>query len=57
MTQDTQSRAPSTPAWRTELLSFLMLFFGTAAVDALFELHKLGQPFAKLLFTASPLLS
>jgi hypothetical protein len=52
MTQDAVSQAPSAPAWRAEITGFLMLFFGFAAVDALFELHKLGQPFAILLFRA-----
>jgi hypothetical protein len=50
MTQDAVSQAPSAPAWRTEILGFLMVFFGIAAIDALSELHKLGQPFAILLF-------
>jgi hypothetical protein len=52
MTQAAVSQAPSTSAWRTEILGFLMIFFGVAAIDALSELHKLGQPFAKLLFRA-----
>jgi hypothetical protein len=52
MTQDAVSQAPSRPAWLTEILGFLMLFFGIAAIDALSELHKLGQPFAELLFRA-----
>jgi hypothetical protein len=53
MTQDAAvSQAPSTSAWITEIVGFLALFFGIAATDALFELHKLGQPFAILLFRA-----
>jgi hypothetical protein len=52
MSNDAVSQVPSAPAWRTEILGFLMLFFGIAAIDALFELHKLGHPFATLLFRA-----
>jgi hypothetical protein len=52
MSNDAVSQVPSTPAWRTEVLGFLMLFFGIAAIDALSELHKIGHPFGNLLFRA-----
>ncbi len=52
MSNDAVSQAPSIPAWRTEILGFLMIFFGIAAIDALSELHKIGHPIADLLFRA-----
>jgi hypothetical protein len=52
MNNDVVSQVPSAPAWRTEILGFLMLFFGIAAIDALLELHKIGHPFGNLLFRA-----